>query len=217
MDTRSHPWGRESWITTQLSQARFLWTCPPALTFFWARTIWDLSWYHCPVWKTDTMQLLGHEQSESTGAISIFDRSPATKGWLIYCGIMHVMHNLRNPRCTACIKCRASRSDRPLQSCHIDHLFWNHGSSLTFVRGTLTDHFSRENNQYNRHDRHDRDGRLRLVMCTEKGYRRAYRGSYRTYRADVCRRLCMAMHMCRQTKSISVHAHVHICTQRICR
>jgi hypothetical protein len=33
-------------------------------------------------------------------------------------------------------------------------------------------------------------------MCTEEAYR-----------ADTCTRLCMAMHTCRQTKSISVHAH----------
>jgi hypothetical protein len=51
------------------------------------------------------------------------------------------MHNLQNPRCTACIKCRARQSDRHLKSRIIDHLLWNHGSSLAFVRGTLTDHF----------------------------------------------------------------------------
>jgi hypothetical protein len=112
---------------------------------------------------------------------------------------MHIMHNLRNPRCTAGTKCRAKQFDRPLKSCLIDHLLWNHGSSLTFVRGTLTDHFSRENDHYNLHDW------LRSVLCTEE----AYWGSYRTHRADICTRLCMTMHMCKQTKSVSVHAHMH--------
>jgi hypothetical protein len=70
------------------------------------------------------------------------------------------MHNLRNPRCTAYTKCRVRQSDKPLKSCHINHLLWSHGSSLTFVTGTLTDHFSRENDQYSLHDRHDRDDRI---------------------------------------------------------
>jgi hypothetical protein len=104
--------------------------------------------------------------------------------------------------------------DRPLKSCHIDHLLWNHVSSLTFMRGTLTDHFSLENDQCSLHDR---DDRLRSVMGKGEAYQRAYRGSYRTYQADMCARLCMVMHMCRQTKSISVHAHVHTCTKWICR
>jgi hypothetical protein len=30
-----------------------------------------------------------------------------------------------------------------LKSCHVDHLLCNHGSSLTFLRGTLKDHFFR--------------------------------------------------------------------------
>jgi hypothetical protein len=51
------------------------------------------------------------------------------------------MHNLRNLRCTASTKWGARQSDRYLKSWHIDHLLWNHGSSLTSVRGTLTDHF----------------------------------------------------------------------------
>jgi hypothetical protein len=55
--------------------------------------------------------------------------------------------------------------------------------------------------------------RLRSLMCTEE----ALLGSDRTYRADMCTKLCMAMHMCRQTQSISVHAHVDTCTKRICR
>jgi hypothetical protein len=118
---------------------------------------------------------------------------------MLRCGIMHIMSNLRNPRCTACTKCRARQSDRPLKSYHVDHLMWNHGSSFTFVSGTLTDHFSVENDQCSLHDR------CRSVMCTEEADRRTYRGSYRTYRADMCTRLCMDMHMCRQTKSISVH------------
>jgi hypothetical protein len=130
--------------------------------------------------------------------------------FVICCGIMHIMHNLRNPRCTAYTKDRGRQSDGPLKSYHVDHLLWNHDSTLTFVRGTLTGHFSVENDQYSRHHRH------RSVMCTEQAYR-GYRGSYRTYRADMCTRLYMAMHMCRQTKSISVHAHVHKCTKRICR
>jgi hypothetical protein len=54
---------------------------------------------------------------------------------------MHIIHNLRNPRCTACTKCRARQSDKPLKSCPINHLLWNHGSSLTFVKDTLADHF----------------------------------------------------------------------------
>jgi hypothetical protein len=54
---------------------------------------------------------------------------------------MHIMHNLWNPRCAACTKCRDRQSDRPLKSCHIDHPLWNHGSSLTFMRGKLIDHF----------------------------------------------------------------------------
>jgi hypothetical protein len=124
---------------------------------------------------------------------------------------MHIMHNLRNPRCTACTKCRASQSDRLLKSCHIDHCLWNHGSSLTFVRGTLTEHLSVENDQCSLRDR---DDRRRSVMCTEDTYRRACRGSYQMYRADTYMRLCMVMHICRQTKSISVHAHVHTCTKQ---
>jgi hypothetical protein len=36
-------------------------------------------------------------------------------------------------------KCRAKQSDRPLKSCHIDHLLWNHVSSLTFMRAMLAD------------------------------------------------------------------------------
>jgi hypothetical protein len=54
---------------------------------------------------------------------------------------MHILHNFRNPWCPACIKCRTTQSNRPWKSCHIDHLLWNHGSSLTFARATLTDHF----------------------------------------------------------------------------
>jgi hypothetical protein len=54
---------------------------------------------------------------------------------------MHIMHNLWSPRSTACMKCRTRQSDRPLKSFHIDHLLWNHGYGLTFLRGTLTDHF----------------------------------------------------------------------------
>jgi hypothetical protein len=129
------------------------------------------------------------------------------------CGIMHIMHNLRNPLCTACTKCRARQSHRPLKSFHIDRLLWNHGYSLTFVRRTLTDHFSVESDQCSLHDWHDRDYRLRLVMCTEEAYWRAYRGSYQTYRAD----MCTTTHICRQTESISVHAQLHIGTKRIYR
>jgi hypothetical protein len=132
-------------------------------------------------------------------------------GSILCCGVMHIMYNLRNPRCTVCTKCRAMRSDRPLKSYHIDHLLLNQGSSVTFVRRTLTDHFSVENDQCSLHDRHDRGDRRRSVMCTEE----AYRGSHRTYRADICTILCMAM--CRQTQSISVHAHVHTGTKRTCR
>jgi hypothetical protein len=112
---------------------------------------------------------------------------------------MHLMHNLRNPWSTAYTKRRARQSDRPLKSCHIDHLLWNRGASLIFVMGTRTDPFSRENDQCSLHDR------LRSVMCTDE----TYRGSYRTCRADMCTRLCMVMHMCRQTQSISGHAYMH--------
>jgi hypothetical protein len=115
-----------------------------------------------------------------------------------------------NPRCTACAKCRARQSDRPLKSCHIDNPLWNHGSSLTFVRGALIDHFSRENDQCSLHDRYDRNDRRRSVMCTEKSDRRAYR-------ADMCTRLCMVMYICRQTKPISVHAHMQRRTKLTCR
>jgi hypothetical protein len=126
------------------------------------------------------------------------------------CGIMH---NLRNPRCRACTKWRARQSDRPLKSCHIDHLLWNHNPSLTSLTGTLTDHFSVENDQCSLHNWHDRDDRRQSVMCTEE----AYRGSYRTYRANMSTRLSMAMHICRQTESISVHlVDMHTCTKRIC-
>jgi hypothetical protein len=45
-------------------------------------------------------------------------------------------------------------------------------------------------------------------MCAEEACRQAHRGSYRTYRSDMYTRFCIAMHMCRQTKSISMHAHV---------
>jgi hypothetical protein len=57
------------------------------------------------------------------------------------CAIMHIMHNFPNPRCMQCTKCRAGQSDRPLKSCHIEHLLWSHGSSLIFARGILTGHF----------------------------------------------------------------------------
>jgi hypothetical protein len=77
--------------------------------------------------------------------------------------------------------------------------------------------FSQENDQYNVNDQHDRDDRLRSLMFREEAYRWAYRGSSRMYRADMCTRLCMATHMRRQTKSISVHAHVHTYTKRSCR
>jgi hypothetical protein len=40
-----------------------------------------------------------------------------------------------------------------LKSFRIDYLLWNHDSSLTFVSGTLTDHFSVENDQCSLHDR----------------------------------------------------------------
>jgi hypothetical protein len=86
-------------------------------------------------------------------------------------------------------------------------------ATVTFVRGTLTNHFPVENNQSSLHDRHDRHDRRRSVICREE----AYRGSYRTYQADMCTRLRIAMQMCRQTKSISVHVHVHTYTKRICR
>jgi hypothetical protein len=72
--------------------------------------------------------------------------------------------------------------------------------------------FSMGNDQCSLHERHDRDARLWSVMCTEEAYRRAYQRSYRTYRADMCTRLCIAMYIWRQTKSISVHAHLHMCT-----
>jgi hypothetical protein len=133
------------------------------------------------------------------------------------CGIMHIMHNLRNPRYTACTKCRARQSDRHLKSYRIDHLFWNHGPVSPLRRAHWSIIFSRENDQLSLHDRHDRDDRLRSIMCPEEAWRLAYRASYRTYRADLCMKLCIAMHMCRQTKSISVHAPVHTCTKRICR
>jgi hypothetical protein len=137
--------------------------------------------------------------------------------WNICCGTMHIVHNLRNILGTAYTKCRARPSDRHLKSCHSDHLLWDNGSSLTFVRGTLTDHFSRENDRCSRHDRNDR---LPSIMFTEEAYRRTYRvypRSYRTCRADMCARLCIAIHMYRQTKLISVHPHVHTCTKWICR
>jgi hypothetical protein len=73
-------------------------------------------------------------------------------------------------------------------------------SHLWGARWPIT--FSVENDQYSLYDR---DNRRQTDMCTKE----AYRGSYRTYRADMCTKLRMAMHMCRQTKSISVHAHVH--------
>jgi hypothetical protein len=43
---------------------------------------------------------------------------------------MHIVHK---------IQCKAIL--QTLKNCHIDHLLWNRCSSLTFVRGTLTDHF----------------------------------------------------------------------------
>jgi hypothetical protein len=153
------------------------------------------------VWSSPEMMIASLWQETNT---EFGHRSQPYFG--ICCGIMHILHNFRNPRDTACTKCRAWESDRPLKNCHLDHLLWNHGSSLTFVRGPLTDHFSLENDQCSLHDR---DDRRRSVMCTEEAYRRAYLGSYRTYRADMCTRLCRVIHMCRQTKSISVYAHVH--------
>jgi hypothetical protein len=50
-------------------------------------------------------------------------------------------------------------------------------------------------------DRHDR---RRSVICMEEAYQRVYRGyrgSYRTYRADMCTRLCMAMQMCTHARN----------------
>jgi hypothetical protein len=137
----------------------------------------------------------------------------------IWIMLRNYTHHAQSPKSSvhSVHKIQGKAIRQTLKSCHIDHLLWNHDVSLTFVRGTLTNHFSVENDQCSLHDRHDHDDRRRLVVCTEEAYRLAYRGSYRTYWADMCTRLCMGMHICRQTKSISVHAHVHTLTKRICR
>jgi hypothetical protein len=64
-------------------------------------------------------------------------------------------HHAQSPKSSvySVHKCRAKQSDRPLKSCPVDHLLWSHGSSLTFVRNKLTDHFSVENDQCSLHDR----------------------------------------------------------------
>jgi hypothetical protein len=119
---------------------------------------------------------------------------------------MHIMHNLQNPRCTACTKCRARQSDKPLKVV-LSIIFCGTMAPVSHLWGAPWPiSFSVENDQCSRRDR------LWSVVCTEKAYRR----SYRTYRADMCTTLCIAMHIWRQTKSISVHAHMHTCTKRIC-
>jgi hypothetical protein len=162
------------------------------------------------IWLTDKSGIQGYPWLHLNSLINTMREWQ----WYMCCKIMHIKDNFRNPRCTARIKYRAKQSDRSLKSCYIDYLLLNHGSRLTFVRGTVADHFFPG-------ERSIQCAWLAWsrwsVMCTEEAYRQIYRGSNRTYQAAMCTRLCMAMHICRSTKSISVHAHAHTCTKRICR
>jgi hypothetical protein len=100
----------------------------------------------------------------------------------VCCGIMHVMHNLRNPRCTGCTKCRARQSDRPLKIV-ISIIFCGTMAPISYSWGAswpiiVPGEWSVQS-PWSRWS----------VMYMEE----AYRGSYRTYRADVCTRFCMTM------------------------
>jgi hypothetical protein len=60
------------------------------------------------------------------------------------CGIMDITHKSPKSSVLSVHKMQDKAFRQALKSWHIDHLLWYHGSSLTFVRGTLTDRFFTE-------------------------------------------------------------------------